>query len=320
MKIGSISIGLLIVMAGGFLSAQTSGEGIKLYKDGKLPEAKSVFEAVITAEPKNSEALCYLAMIHLSRTFRDLDKAEGYIDEALEIEPNSAMNHFVRGQVLGLEAQSSNIVSAGFIAPKVKKEFLRAVELDPTFVQARMGLFSYLLMAPGIMGGSEEEALQQAKEIVTLDPFQGHLTMASYYQKKKDAVKTEEEIKKAISAKPESGAGYHRLGYFLLNQNRHLDAVVAFKKYIDADPKNPDAYDSLADAYLAMEKYDEAIEKYNYALYLNKTYASSIYGLARCYELKGMNVKAKETYQWYLVTDPKGNRADEAQKKIKELG
>ncbi|MDD8017880.1 MAG: hypothetical protein PHP42_05875, partial [Bacteroidota bacterium] len=213
----------------------------------------------------------------------------------------------------------ANVISQGFLAPKIKNAFLRASELDPSNVQARLALFNYYLVAPGIMGGSEEKALEQVEAILTLQPYRGHLVMASYYNYKKDTAKTEEEFKKAISAEPKKSGGYKQLGYFYLSRRHFTEAYAQMAKYIELEPKNPDSYDSYADVLKAEKKYDEAAEKYLYALSIEKTYSPSIFSLAECYEGKGMKQKAKETYQWFLVVEPKGRRAESAQKRINEL-
>jgi Tfp pilus assembly protein PilF len=237
----------------------------------------------------------------------------------LELNDSNARYHFLRGQILGVRAQTANIFKQGILASKVKNAFLRAVELDPTLIEAHIGLYNFYVMAPGIMGGSDEEALKQANEVEKLDPQRGHLLRANYYQRNKDFDHAEEEYKKSIDADPQKIAGYKSLGYFYIAQGKFEQAVSQFKKYVALDPKNPDAYDSYGDALIAQEKFDEAIEKYSFALSLDKNFSSSIFQLGVCYEKKGMKAEAIESYRRYLTVDPSGRNAEAAQKKIKEL-
>ena len=104
-----------------------------------------------------------------------------------------------------------------------------------------------------------------------------------------------------------------------MNQKRYTDAVAQMQRYIDAEPKNSDSYDSYADVLKDQQLYDKAIEKYLFALSVNKKYTASIYSLAECYEAKGLRQKAKETFQWFLSEEPEGRRAEAAKKKINEL-
>jgi tetratricopeptide (TPR) repeat protein len=297
--------------------AQVDSTGVKLIEQRKLVEAQSFFEERLKADKKDVESQYQLARVLLFQ--QKMDEAEDAIDEALDLNDRDARFHFLRGQILGEIASTANVFKQGFLAPKVKNAFLRAVELDSTFVDARVGLYNYYIMAPGIMGGSEEKALKQANEVVKLNSYRGHILLANFHQRKKEFAEAEDEYKKAIDAEPKRTGGYKSLGYFFIGQKKFDEAIIQFKKYIELDPKNPDALDSFGDALFNQEKYDEAIEKYNAALSLDKNFPPSIYQLGACYEKKGMNAKAVETYQWYLSVAPAGRNADSAKKKIKEL-
>jgi tetratricopeptide (TPR) repeat protein len=148
-RIRSLLIFLLgcLMAAAPVASAQTTSEGIKLFEAKQYKEALTCFESVVGKNKKDAEAWSYLAAIHVRRDFRDLDKAEDEIDEAIDINENVSRYHLIRGQVLGIKAQLSGMFKAAIVAPKVKSAFLRAVELDSKSVEARQGLFSYYLMA-----------------------------------------------------------------------------------------------------------------------------------------------------------------------------
>lgn len=320
MRSKRVSAFLLLIGAAVFLStaeAQIDSTGIKLIAQRKYVEAKAFFEAAITSNTKNADAHYQLARVLLFQG--NSDDAEDQIDEALELNESNARYHLLRGNILGDRAQKANVLKQAILAPKVKNAFLRAVELDPTLVEPRVGLYNYYSMAPGIMGGSEEEALKQANEVVKLNFVRGHFLLANFYQRKKDFTQAEVEYRKIIDADPKKTDGYKGLGYFFMNQKKFDLAVTQFKKYVELDPKNPDAHDSYGDMLFAQEKYDEAIEKYNFALSIDKNFSSSIYQLGACYEKKGMKAKAIETFQWYLTVEPSGRNADSARKKIKEL-
>jgi len=298
-------------------SAQVDSTGIKLIDQKKLDEARTFFEGKLKANPNDDESEYQLARVFLFQG--KMDDAEDAIDEALDLNEKDARFHFLRGQVLGQIAANANIFKQGILAPKVKNAFLRAVELDSTLVEAHIGLYNYYIMAPGIMGGSDEKALEQADIVLRLSSYRGHILLANFHQQKDEFTAAEDEYKKAISAEPKRTGGYKFLGYFYVSQKRYDEAVVQFENYVALDPSNPDAYDSFGDALLGQEKYDDAIEKYNAALLLDKTFSSSIYQLGACYEKKGMSAKAVETYQWYLSVAPAGRFADSAKRKIKDL-
>ncbi len=309
---------ILFVTMFGILFAQVDSTGIKLINQKKYSEAKSFFETVIEKDKKDAEAYYFLSLVLMIQ--QKQDDALDAIEEAIDLNENISKYHMMRGNILGQKAMTANVISQGFLAPKIKNAYLKASELDPSNVDARFSLYQYYIMAPGIMGGSEEKAFEQANAIVKLNPYRGYHLLSNYYARiKKDTSEAEKQIKKAITLKPDTGDGYKRLGYFYMNQKRFADAYNQMKKYVELEPKNPDSYDSYADVLKSELKYDQAIEKYLLALSIDKNFSASIFSLADCYELKGMKQKAKETYQWFLTVEPQGRRAESAQKKINEL-
>ncbi|MFA6455878.1 MAG: tetratricopeptide repeat protein [Bacteroidota bacterium] len=309
---------VILLWAAGILSAQVDSAGIRLLNTKKYKEAQSFFETALKHNSKDAESQYYLAVALLLQ--RNLDDAEEAIDEAIELNGNVARYHLARGQILGQQAASANFFSQGLLAPKIKNAFLRASELDPDNIDARLALYNYYVIAPGIMGGSNEKAYDQAMAVVSKDPFRGHLLLSNFFLRvKKDTAEAERQIKKAIAVEPGRGTGYKQLGYLYLNRKQFTDAYIQMQNFIDREPSNPDAYDSYGDVLKAEQKYEQAIEKYRFALSVDKTFSASIFSLAECYELIGKKKKAKETYQWYVAVEPQGRRTDAAQKKIQEL-
>ncbi len=309
---------ILLIIAVVYGVAQMDSTGIRLINQKKYSEAQSFFESAVKKNKNDAESHYYLAVALMLQ--QKHDDAQDEIDEAIDVNENVSRYHLLRGQILGQKAMTANVLSQGLMAPKIKNAFLRASELDPANVEARVALYNYYVIAPGIMGGSIEKAFDQANEVVKLNPFRGYLMLANYYGRvKKDTVVAEKQLIKAITAEPERGSGYKQLGYLYMNWKRFDEARVQMQKFIETEPKNPDSYDSFGDVLKEEQKYDQAIEKYHFALSIDKAFGASIYSLAECYELKGEKQKAKETFQWFLTVEPQGRRADAAQKKIKEL-
>ncbi len=309
---------ILLTLQVSIVLSQIDSTGIKLINQRKYSEAQSFFESVIKKNKKDAEGFYFLSIaLMLQQKF---DDAQDAVEEAIDLNENISKYHIARGNILGQKAMNANVISQGFLAPKIKNAYLRASELDPSNVEARIALYRYYVMAPGIMGGSEEKAFEQANAIVKLNPYRGHFLLSNYYaQVKKDTTEAENQIKKAIEIKPDTGDGYKRLGYLFMNQKRFADAYKQMKKYIELEPKNPDSHDSYADVLKFEQKYDQAVEKYLFALSIDKNFSASIFSLAECYELQGSKQKAKDTYQWFLTVEPQGRRAESAQKKINEL-
>ena len=308
---------VLCLLLFSFAAAQYDSTGIRLIEAKRYTDAKVFFSKACKDNSKDAESRFYLAQVHMR--LRELDEAEECIDEAIEINEKVAKYHLLRGSVLGQQAMSANIFSQGILAPKIKNAFLAASELDPTNIEARQALFSYYLMAPGIMGGSDEKALAQCQAVKAIDPFRGALLYANYHRRKSEFDLQERYLQEAVRLQPSNGQGYKQLGYFYRDQKQFEKAQEHMKKYISIDPKNPDAYDSFADVLKDQGLIEQAIQNYFTAIALDNTYSSSYYALAECYESKNEKGRAKEWYQKYLEKEPEGRRANRAKDKIKEL-
>ena len=56
-----------------------------------------------------------------------------------------------------------------FLLDDIKKHFHIAVDLDKTFVEARLALVHLYMELPKVLGGSKDKALYYAKEVAELD-------------------------------------------------------------------------------------------------------------------------------------------------------
>src|SRR5260221_1048470 len=115
----------------------------------------------------------------------DHDKAIQLLKLAVAKSPRNASAHYHLGEAYGDAAQSAGIFSQASLAGKCRDEFESAVALDPNHLDARSSLLEFYVMAPGIIGGSETKALQQAQEIRKRDSLRGHLAFVQIYSHQK---------------------------------------------------------------------------------------------------------------------------------------
>ncbi len=292
-------------------------KGKELFKSRKYSEAKAVCESILSRSNYHAEANYLLGSIYL-RHEQDYDKAIEYLEKAVDSEPNNSNYHLTLSGALGNKAMRSNVVKQALLAPRIKSEMEKAVELDPNNIEARTALSQFYVMAPGIMGGSVEKAKRQADAILALDAYRGYVTYANIYNRQEDWDQAENYYKKAIAVNPQKALPYHQLGYLYLRMKRHAEAVAQFQRMVQFDPDNANSYDSLGDGYLANGQLDEALDSYRKAVNIDPQFAPSVFNLASCYEKKQMKQEAKEYYKRYLVLTPTGSQADEARAKIKD--
>src|SRR4028118_1733355 len=102
-------------------------------------------------------------------------KAAELFEKAVALDPKNADYHFLLGMTYGeLARQTEGMRQQMSLARKTKAEFEKAVQYDPGHLQARSGLITFYLLAPGFMGGGADKALAQAAEIKRRNSFEGH--------------------------------------------------------------------------------------------------------------------------------------------------
>lgn len=132
------------------------------------------------------------------------DKAEAQFEKAVAAEPNVGLYHLWLGNAVGQQAGSASKIKQPFMARRIRAEFEKAIELDPTLLDARDGLIQFYLQAPGFMGGSPAKALEQQREIAKRDVVRGHLSAATIAWHGRDTVATERALLAAVAAAPDS--------------------------------------------------------------------------------------------------------------------
>src|SRR5262249_45920209 len=104
----------------------------------------------------------------------DLEGAIPWLEKAVALDPGSSEKHQYLGRCLGFLAARAGFLKQASLAPRIRREFERAVELDPDNVEARLDLLEFFVQAPGLMGGSYEKAQKQVAEIARRDPMRGY--------------------------------------------------------------------------------------------------------------------------------------------------
>jgi len=321
MRLCEFVITALILQMHGELTAQTIDEGIALFQQKKFAEAKSVYTKIIEKDDNNAEAHYQLGLVYLNRSNpqRDVDEAVDQLEKATDLNSNNADYQFRYGAALGEKTQHAGVIKQAFLAPKIKKAFLRAVELNPQHAQARIGLAQYYLMAPSFMGGDEEEGWKQLDEVIKLDEFQGRLVKAGFLERAKKNDEAEREYKALIISKPEDWRAWKNYGYFHMRAEHSNDAMKCFQKYIELRPDTADSYQSLAEALLKKGETDLAMTNLNKSLSLDKDYVPAIISLGEVYQAKGQKKEAKDEYRRALSVAQNEYYRAQAEKKLKEV-
>lgn len=158
---------------------ESKSAAVQLFDSGKNAEAKKLFLNQVKLNKKDASSYLYLSRIAAREN--KMDDAEDYIEKALKYGADNAQIQNLSGQIYGAIAQSASVFSQFGYAKDSLAGFTKAVELAPDNLNYRMGLLSFHLNAPSIVGGDKEIALEQALAISEMNKKEGYKALANVY-------------------------------------------------------------------------------------------------------------------------------------------
>ena len=167
-----------------------------LFQQGKYELAKSIFEKILKAEPKNYKAIEYLGDI--AGQARNWDEALNYYKKLKNSNPKDANYQYKYGGALGMKAKEGSKFAALGMLDDVENAFLTAAKLDNKHIESRWALVEFYLQIPGVLGGSEKKAQKFANELLIISPVDGYLARGRIQEYFSRYLKAEPEYKKAL--------------------------------------------------------------------------------------------------------------------------
>ena len=226
---------------------------------GRIDEAITALNGRLSSAPTDAESSNLLCRSYFA--MEDWDRAESACKRAVALDSNNSRFHLWLGRVYGEKADRANFLSAASLAGKVRDEFQRAVQLNPNDVDARLDLAEFYLEAPGIVGGGEERAREQARTIATINPARAHWVYARIAEKKKDANTAEHEYHQYIDLSNGDAEAWLNLALFLRRQRRLEEMEQAIVKTSQAPmPKLDVLVDAAQILYRSGRSFPFAIE------------------------------------------------------------
>jgi tetratricopeptide (TPR) repeat protein len=252
----------------------------------------------------------------------DADQAIAQLQKAVALNPDNPDAHYYLGVAYGRKVQDAGMFGGMSQIKKAKEEWQRTIELNPNSIDARLRLIEFYIMAPGIAGGSEEKAMEQAAEARKRDALAGHRAYAHIYtlQKKPDlAVK---EMVEAVREQPKSAKAHYLLGNALLNQKDWKGSLHEYDMALSLDSAYMPAYFRIGQhAALSESNYvrgEEAVRKYlGYQPAEDEpALARAWYWLGMIQEKQGKKTEAHQSYIKSHALAPDSKDVNEALKRV----
>jgi tetratricopeptide (TPR) repeat protein len=230
-----LAISLLLAAS---LTASVADSARDMLAAGRIDDAIAELNGRLSSAPADAESSNLLCRAYY--TLEEWDRAEASCRKAVSLDPENSAFHLWLGRVYGEKADRVNFMSAASLAGKVRGEFERAVQLNPKDLEARLDLAEFYIDAPGIVGGGEQKAREQAQFIRTLDSGREHWIYARIAEKKKDLPAAEREYRQYIDLSKGDAEAWLNLALFFRHQKRFDEMEQAIVKLSQTPNPEPD--------------------------------------------------------------------------------
>lgn len=218
------------------------------------------------------------------------------------------------------------------------KYFSRAVELDPTFAEAYVGLGNAYAYLGGHDRASQAEAIARQRagvlKALALDDTlaEAHATLGLIEMDDGDWPAAESEFKRALALNPNYATAHQWYGEFLAWVGRADEGLAESQRARELDPLSLTVNTDVAKIYLLSRRYDDAVAQFKSALELDPDFEVAHGLLALTYskqgrheealrELRGIrNLESDPMYLSFLVyVYGEAGMRDEARRSLRRL-
>lgn len=206
--------------------------------DQDMDEDISGLRERILTDPRDLKSRYDLSIHYIN--MKKPDEALEIIEVTTKINKNYAPAYFVKG--LAYTAKGDNEAAI--------REFTKAIEIDPRYIEPRM-MLAVVYMSMDRINNAEKELLESIK-LETKNVF-ARVILGDMYGKEECYDKAEEQYREAVKIEPEDPEIHFKLGTTLGLQGDLDEAIGEMKKAIMLDPDYADAHDAL-DVFLALNK------------------------------------------------------------------
>ena len=170
---------------------------------------------------------------------KDFAATATLLESTVAHSPSNAEAHYELGIAYGRLAEESSILRQAMFALRARDQFLEAVRLDPNHLDARFSLVQYYMLAPAVLGGSEEKALREASEIRKRDEAGGHRAAAFIAMRQNRYKAASDELEDTVRLDPSDMPSWFQIGRLAaLTGTNVRRGEEALRKYLGHSPAN----------------------------------------------------------------------------------
>ena len=238
-------------------------------KEGRLEEAKLIYQDILAKFPKNKRA---------QQSLVALNKPESSFVTQNPYKENT-------DQLISLYNQGK-LLAVIELAELLTQQYPKAFDVWNLLGAAYKGL------------GRTLEASKAFKKVTELNPTyaEAYNNMGVVLRQQGELEAALEAYRKALSLKPDFAEVYYNMGT-ILNEQGHLDeAIKIYKKALSIRPDYVEAHYNMGAIFTEQHKLRAAIEAYNKAISIKPDYAAAHYNMGNTLTHQGEFAKATEAY------------------------
>jgi hypothetical protein len=228
-----------------------------LIQAGHYKRARAILAPQLAAHPDDAKA-CYL-LAEVKASFQDFDGALPLAQHAVDLDGKNSDYHLKLGQIYGEMAARASMFTAGSLALKFRKEVETAIELNPKNLDALDSLMLFKFQAPGLMGGSKDEARTLAERITQLNPSEGYLSQSELAELEKNPAQMEADYLKAVQADPKSYRALAALARFYSHapHAKYDESAQHAQDAVELDSQRAEAYSIRARVFALQQRWGD---------------------------------------------------------------
>jgi tetratricopeptide (TPR) repeat protein len=216
-----------------------------LFDSNRMEEAESTVDGILSVDKGHVGAAFLKGRFHLAR--QEFENAVDRFDLVIRENPRNAAAHHFRA--LAHSGRGEDRL--------VRQDLVRAVELDPRLLEARV-----LLAGVFLRERNQDLAAQQIDAALEIAPQDVRVLMLHGGLKllQRDPRAAEQVYRKIIETNPGYAPAYVQLGRTLDVMGKRQEAMASFKQALERNPMQTDALGLIVAQLVRDQKYDEALK------------------------------------------------------------
>ena len=235
-------------------------KALQLHQKGELAAAATLYEAVLSRDPRHFDSLHLLGLTHVQQG--SLERGASLIASAIALRPDFAEAHYNLANAL---------LSLGR-AGEALGHLDQAIALnggDPLYHFERGNALNEL--------GRQAEALRSFEAATRLAPryAEAYNNMGIVLKGQGSFAEAVTQYDKAISLRPDYAEAHSNRGNALNEMGRHEDALASHDRALRLRPTYAEAHSNRGNALARLGRHDEALASHDRAISLNPAYAEA---------------------------------------------